>query len=331
MKDIYNNNFEYIYNFMFYIQNHEKIKFSARKKVVFISDVANKEILNVISQKIVGFAPELQASFFCFDSSTIWQIPEQIDSSDLFLIFKDTSKNGNLNFDFHAIKDMLELNWRKSAMIVDSVKYLHEIYAADPKKMIRFNNIFIENAEKSNFIYYSDTNGSKLSIQINKNKKWTNIDGVSMPDIIPGEVATASQNIDGNINFTGTFLSLIPFALKYGCIQKNQLTFNIKNGTIVSMGGENASLLKDLEFHFEKHPNNKIIEEVGFGTNFGVTKLRGLNTAFEERHCGLHLGFGGREKGSHHLDFIFADGNIHFDEQLIYKNGYVDDFVKLAE
>jgi aminopeptidase len=145
-----------------------------------------------------------------------------------------------------------------------------------------------------------------------------------LPDLIPGEVATSSNKINGTIHFTGTFLSLIPFALKYGLIGKDELILKIENSRVISMSGKNKNLVKDLEFFFEKHPNNRTIEEVGLGTNFGIKKLRGLNTAFEERHCGLHLGFGGREKGSHHLDFIFQEGCLFFDNNLIYNGKYLN-------
>ena len=118
-------------------------------------------------------------------------------------------------------------------------------------------------------------------------------------------------------------MSLIPFSLKHGLIKSDQLTLTIENSTVIGLNGKNKSLIKDLEYHFEKHPNNRVIEEVGLGKNFGITQLRALNTAFEERHCGLHLGFGGREKGSHHLDFIFQGGQIYFDENLIFDEKYL--------
>ena len=42
------------------------------------------------------------------------------------------------------------------------------------------------------------------------------------------------------------------------------------------------------------------------------------NAGFEERHCGLHLGLGGGQKGSHHLDLIFASGALALDDKPVF-------------
>ena len=73
--------------------------------------------------------------------------------------------------------------------------------------------------------------------------------------------------------------------------------------------------------YLDKCAGNRIVEEFGIGTNLNV-RLHGRNASFEERHPGLHLGLGGGERGSHHLDLVFSSGTILFDDTVIFDGSF---------
>ena len=82
-------------------------------------------------------------------------------------------------------------------------------------------------------------------------------------------------------------------------------------------------LEKDLYYYLDRDPSHRIIEEIGIGTNEGIKELYPVNAGFIERHPGLHLGLGGKEKGSVHMDFISCDSQIAFDNQMIFDDRFL--------
>ncbi len=106
----------------------------------------------------------------------------------------------------------------------------------------------------------------------------------------------------------------------------------IEQQKVIRITGSNDELVAEFSKHIQRHPDNACIDEFGIGTNLGITDLYGLNSVFEERHVGLHIGLGGREKGSHHLDLLFSGGDIFCDNQLIFQNGkYLPKFIQCVE
>ena len=84
---------------------------------------------------------------------------------------------------------------------------------------------------------FTDKHGSRLEAPMSSIKKWTNINGVGNHDLAPGEIATHSEAINGQVRFVGTFLSTIPFARKYGVLQ-SPLELWIENSTICSVASD---------------------------------------------------------------------------------------------
>ncbi|MDR8100034.1 leucyl aminopeptidase, partial [Burkholderia cenocepacia] len=79
---------------------------------------------------------------------------------------------------------------------------------------------------------------------------------------------------------------------------------------------------RDFTTYLDRHANHRRIEDFGIGTNLGIRGLYGRNAGFEERHPGLHLGLGGGENGSHHLDLIFARGTLSLDERIVFDGAF---------
>lgn len=54
----------------------------------------------------------------------------------------------------------------------------------------------------------------------------------------------------------------------------------------------------------------------------GITKLFGKNASFEEKHCGIHFGLGGKADNTFHLDMMMRHSIFKFDDQLAYDGAY---------
>lgn len=213
--------------------------------------------------------------------------------------------------------DFFVKHWKRTLKITGIGDHFSEVYRQTPTELSNYTNEMKNICDAAKLITYNDDNGSH--IEANFTKKFTVIDGINSVDLVPGEIASYPDKISGYVVFHGTFLSLIPFSLKYGVVGPGELIFSIKNNKIIEITGSNDKLIADLNMHFNKHPDNAAVDEFGIGTNKGVSKLYGTNSVFEERHHGLHLGLGGREKGSMHLDLLFLKGTLKADEKVFIK------------
>lgn len=207
--------------------------------------------------------------------------------------------------------------WKKSILFKDYGPYFNDAFAIAPQRIADLNSALIRRLSQARTLSFRDDHGSSLSVALESIEQWTDINGLGNYDLTPGEVASHSEAINGQVNFIGTFLGTIPFARKYGLLQA-PLQLWIEHSTICRIATTVPGLEADFNRYLEANPSNRRIEELGIGTNEGVKRLYGRNAGFEERHCGLHLGLGGGARGSHHLDLIFSEGTLALDGNTVF-------------
>ncbi|OQS32965.1 leucyl aminopeptidase [Chromobacterium haemolyticum] len=220
------------------------------------------------------------------------------------------------------IKQAMQANWKKSILFKDYGPHFYEAFSEPRERIAGRNQRLIELAGDASQVVFSQPGGGKLVGSIGQDQSWTSIDGAGNVDLVPGEIATAIRNLEGEVRFSGAFLSTIPFAVKYGVV-RNFATIHIRDSQVVDFHSDDSRFSADFDKYLSANPGNAMVEEFGIGTNCGVTGLYGLNAGFEERHPGLHLGLGGGAMGSHHLDLIFADGRLSFDDRIVFDGGFL--------
>jgi len=162
--------------------------------------------------------------------------------------------------------------------------------------------------------------GTDLIFRFAANTCWRQIDGTNIPgEIVPAEISNYTPDVNGRVVFTGALVSLMPIGKKYGHI-KDPITMDIKNGFIETIDCENKNLENDLLTIFDYTKGNREIVELGIGTNSAI-QLKGISAPFEERKAGFHLGTGGYQAKTQHIDFVFADSEIYFDGVRIMSPG----------
>lgn len=266
----------------------------------------------------------IQSSLSAQTNCTIFQTPDinkinQQTTDSLIIIFNN--HYDELAQAMQAEQSFFEANWKRTLKLTGFKEYFAKVYAEPPQELSAFTKKAAAIFNQTSKVTYNDQHGSHLELSVTKEKDFTLIDGFNGEDMVPGEIAKKPNDANGHIVFTGTFLSLIPFALKHGLVKAGEFTFDIEHNRITNLGGSNTELVKDFQAHFSKHPDNNRIDELGIGTNKSVNELYGLNCVFEERHAGLHLGFGGVVQGTLHCDFLFQAGNLFCDDQPVYQDG----------
>ncbi|MBY0345498.1 MAG: hypothetical protein K2P98_01375 [Neisseriaceae bacterium] len=303
------------------LSNHPEIKnkFASDERVNLLIgfDDFHKDIASNISQSPAEYHL-FQNRLISLNQSDAALVASEIEKCDVFIFLYRLSTEPSISKDgpsfLQSIKKTMQNNWKKSILFKDYGNHFYEAFA-EPRANISLRNAgLIDIAMKSKTISFVQGDEYYISAEISNNQKWTSIDGGGNRDIIPGEIATHFHNINGRLKFSGTFLSTIPFAIKYGVVS-NFLTLNIEKSRVTNFVCENQLFSRDFDNYLSSNPSNSKVEEFGIGTNCGVSTLYGINAGFEERHPGLHLGLGGGLLGSHHMDLIFKGGEIFFDEK----------------
>ncbi|OCQ52908.1 hypothetical protein Ppb6_01801 [Photorhabdus australis subsp. thailandensis] len=272
---------------------------------------------------------KVKSDLIFLEEASVDDVKQKISDCDLFIFLyaSSTLKNASPQGPEYLIKlkRFITESWKKSVLFKDYGYHFIEAFSESQESIAERNKKLIELLKRSQKIQYTDNKGNSITGYLDKDHKWTSVDGNGNLDVIPGEVASHIKNLNGSISFSGTFLSTAPFAIKYGVVN-DMMIINIKDGEIIGFDCDNAEFSRDFDLYLNHNRGNSIVEEFGIGTNTGVKALYGRNAGFEERHPGLHLGLGGGIKGSHHLDLIFSGGKIEFDQTLVFDNGYIGYF-----
>ncbi|CAI8695796.1 leucyl aminopeptidase [Burkholderia pyrrocinia] len=266
----------------------------------------------------------LDATTLCLETTPPVDITAALDRIDLFVLLYDSSclptPSPNGPPFLAAIRPAIVAHWNKSVLFKDYGPHLDEAFAEPLDDIATRNGRLIGAAACASRIRFIDEAGNALSGSLKPDQKWTSVDGMGNLDVVPGEIATHVTDLHGSIVFSGTFLGTVPFAIKYK-VAERLATLRVENSTIVDFDSDDVGFRRDFATYLDRHANHRRIEEFGIGTNLGIRGLYGRNAGFEERHPGLHLGLGGGEHGSHHLDLIFSTGSIMLDDSVAFADG----------
>ncbi len=249
---------------------------------------------------------------------------ELIDSYDFVIFFFDVAdiyQKDKLSYYYREIIPQFKSTINKVMFLRDIGNAFSEIFACHPSVIAKQNKNLIQQGINASSIRITDNNGSNIIAEIT-HAKWTNLDGCNhRSTLLPSEISTFSPTLNGEIYFTGALQSQIPFGIKFGLItEANQIKIKIVNSVVTDITSCCTALDKALKDYVAYNKANSQVVELGIGTNTGIISLVGCGAPFEERYPGFHLGIGGSVKNSQHIDFIFDQSTIYFDQNVIFKN-----------
>ncbi|WP_069254933.1 hypothetical protein [Burkholderia cepacia] len=310
-------------NFFSCVRGHPAMvrKHSAGANILVGSDQSQKNT----AQSIIRHCPkklEYSFTYVELDTENHERVITEIDRCDMFIFMYDSSIRSDINPHgpsfIPPLKPKMAEHWKKSVLLREYGEFFKEAFSESIDDIAARNERIIAAAQRARRVQFHDGFGGSLHGTLDQT--WKSLDGRNHYDLMPGEVATRVLDLSGSVLFGGTFLSTVPFAIKYGVIDPI-LKIGIERSQVVSVESANRQLEDDFRLYLDKCAGNRIVEEFGIGTNLNV-RLHGRNASFEERHPGLHLGLGGGERGSHHLDLVFSSGKILFDDTVIFDGSF---------
>lgn len=261
-----------------------------------------------------SFTVSLRKLTSIFDSN----LEKYILEKDIFLLLY-TMPWANLKTYYSQVRPVLTRQLERSFVIRDCIHDFEKIYAVSFTEIKSRHDALIELGNQTKKVLIKNELGTHLEFSFPTHSPWRSIDGTNIAnEIVPSEVSNHTPIVNGVVVFTGTLVSLIPIGKKYGRIQI-PIILKIENGLIVATQCDNKDLENDLINIFDYCQGNHEVVELGIGTNSAI-ELLGISAPFEERKAGFHLGTGGYQPKSQHIDFIFDSSEIYFDDYCVFSS-----------
>jgi hypothetical protein len=167
--------------------------------------------------------------------------------------------------------------------------------------------------------------GTDLAIKLDSDRyRWISNRGMWRPGgfvILPaGEVATYPAMVDGVLVADGAF-NVNAYTKVDARLGKNPLRIRVKESQAVDFDCADPEVRRLVELVFAQ-TNARHVGELGFGTNTGVGEFLSMNSHINERHPGVHLGFGQHNQSIYLVEYPCA---IHMDMIAVGGKVWVDD------
>jgi leucyl aminopeptidase (aminopeptidase T) len=165
--------------------------------------------------------------------------------------------------------------------------------------------------------------GTDLSVTLDPTRRWVSNYGVGKPGELivlpPGEVNTIPVDVNGVLVADGALNVNLVLGPDFDArLSTHPLTLRFEGSVIVQVDCRDARLVAFLETLFQES-SLRIVGEFGIGTNVGIDRFTRLNSHINERHAGVHIGFGEQVQpvrpghlSAVHVDAIFAGARLEF-------------------
>src|SRR5438309_4453947 len=188
----------------------------------------------------------------------------------------------------------------------------------------------IERARRAERIRCQTPHGTDFEAEFSPKLKWIKTSGLISPEkwgnLPGGEIFTAPANTNGTFVVDGVVGDYL--CAKYGDLQDDPITIQVRDSRIVDLACENKELLEEFRAYTSTDQNSNRVGEFAIGTNTACTHVIG-NILQDEKIPGIHIAFGhpysehtGADWTSKtHIDCVGRDFDIWFDGEQVTERG----------
>ena len=186
-------------------------------------------------------------------------------------------------------------------------------------------------ASQSSQIRAKTAAGTDIVADLNPDYRWIKTSGIITPfkwgNLPGGEVFTTPGEVNGTFVIDGVVGDYL--CAKYGSLQSNPLTIQVKGNRLVNAYSDNKELEQEFWNYCHTDENSDRVGEFAIGTNIGLSDVIG-NILQDEKIPGIHIAFGnpyGAHTGadwysSTHIDVVGRQFDIWADKQQIMAAGH---------
>ena len=219
---------------------------------------------------------------------------------------------------------------RHAHMVNINRQIMVEGMRADFQRVDRLSQKVVEMVRKASSIHAKTAAGTDLTADLNPNYKWLKTSGIISPEkwgnLPGGEIFTTPGEVNGTFVIDGVVGDYL--CAKFGDLQQNPLTIQMKGNRLTEAHSENRELESDFWKYTHTDPNSDRVGEFAIGTNIDLKHVIG-QILQDEKYPGIHIAFG-NPYGAHtgadwnsttHIDVVGRRFNIWVDDQQIMQDG----------
>jgi leucyl aminopeptidase (aminopeptidase T) len=219
---------------------------------------------------------------------------------------------------------------RHAHMVNINRQIMLEGMRADFKKVDRLSAKVVAMARKASRIRAKTAAGTDLTAELNPNYRWLKTSGIITPEkwgnLPGGEIFTTPGEVNGTFVIDGVVGDYL--CAKFGSLQENPLTIQMKKNRLTEAHSENRELEDDFWKYTHTDENSDRVGEFAIGTNIDLKDVIG-QILQDEKYPGVHIAFGnpyGAHTGaewdsSTHIDVVGRKFNIWVDDEQIMQDG----------
>jgi aminopeptidase len=201
---------------------------------------------------------------------------------------------------------------------------------ADFLKVDELSQRLVERARKAERITCKTPHGTEFEAELSPKLRWLKTSGIITRDkwgnLPGGEIFTAPMNTNGVFVVDGVVGDYL--CERFGDLEPNPLTIEVKNNRIRSLHSENKDLRDEFRAYISTDENSNRVGEFAIGTNTACTHVIG-HILQDEKIPGIHIAFGhpyAEHTGANwvsktHIDCVGRDFDIWFDGEQVMRGG----------
>jgi aminopeptidase len=219
---------------------------------------------------------------------------------------------------------------RHAHMVNINHQIMLEGMRADFMKVDRISTKVVELVRRARQIRARTAAGTDLIADLNSAYHWLKTSGIISPDkwgnLPGGEVFTTPGEVNGTFVVDGVVGDWL--CAKFGSLQENPLTIQVKGNRLTEVHSNNRQLEADFWNYTHTDENSDLVGEFAIGTNIELKDVIG-HILQDEKYPGVHIAFGnpyGEHTGakwfsSTHIDVVGRKFEIWVDNQQIMREG----------
>jgi aminopeptidase len=304
------------------------------EKVTIISDEATSEIAASIVREIesVG-APYRIWILEDLAARPLTGLPQEIledlETSQVS-IFAVQAQTNELRSRMEMTSVVNRRKIRHAHMVNINRQIMLEGMRADFSKVDRISTKVVEIVRRAKQIRAKTAAGTDLIANLNPDYHWLKTSGIISPDkwgnLPGGEVFTTPDEVNGTFVIDGVVGDWL--CAKFGSLQENPLTIQMKNNRLTEAHSANRELEDDFWRYTHTDENSDRVGEFAIGTNVELKDVIG-QILQDEKFPGVHIAFGnpyGEHTGAQwysatHIDVVGRNFDIWADSQQIMRQG----------
>jgi aminopeptidase len=255
---------------------------------------------------------------------------EDMETSDVSIFAVQVQQN-ELRSRMQMTEVVNRRRMRHAHMVNITPQIMSEGMRADFQLVDRLSQKVIEKVRRASYVRATTAAGTDIRAELNPSYKWLKTSGLisreKWGNLPGGEIFTTPGELNGTFVVDGVVGDYLCF--RYGLLDSNPLTIQIKGNRIVDCHSENRQLRDDFWAYTHTDENSDRVGEFAIGTNLGVQHVIG-NILQDEKFPGIHIAFGnpyGEHTGAQwtsttHIDVVGLRFNIWVEDEQIMRDGH---------